>query len=290
MIDKIKLNLIRLTGILPLGIARCLGRLLGTLMSHTNSRNTRVTRINTRLCFTHLSDDEQQEHVKRSLQQTCILTLETCVVWARSPQWLLKHTTQKINEAAMHKAMQANKGVLILAPHLGNWEALGIDMTEYGKLTCMFQPPKQAFLGDFIYSKRQSYGIHLAPTSAKGVATCLKALKSGENVAILPDQNPMQGGGFAPFFGVQAHTITLIHGLVKRTGCRVIASFAKRVEHGFEIHFVEPHTDIYSQDEQTSLNGLNTTIETCVHACPDQYQWEYKRFKTQPNSTENRYK
>jgi len=36
---------------------------------------------------------------------------------------------------------------------------------------------------------------------------------------------------------------------------------------------------IYSPDMETSVTGLNATVESCVRDIPEQYQWSYKRFK-----------
>jgi KDO2-lipid IV(A) lauroyltransferase len=31
-----------------------------------------------------------------------------------------------------------------------------------------------------------------------------------------------------------------------------------------------------------SLAALNRGVEACLRHCPEQYQWEYKRFRTRP--------
>lgn len=186
----------------------------------------------------------------------------------------------------MHEALAIQKGVILIAPHLGNWEMLGTQLKSYSAPTCMYQPPKQAFLDRFIYDKRKTYQMNLAPTNARGVAMCLKTLKKGGLVAILPDQNPTQGGEFAPFFGQATLTMTLIHGLIQRTGCEVIMGVAERIPGGFHQHFIAPDKRIFESDVAASTAGLNKSVEACVNICPDQYQWEYKRFKHRPQGAE----
>ena len=51
------------------------------------------------------------------------------------------------------------------------------------------------------------------------------------------------------------------------------------------------NNNIYSDDLITSLTGLNKSVEECVTDIPEQYQWEYKRFKQDPSGKKKiRYK
>src|SRR5690606_40232572 len=66
-----------------------------------------------------------------------------------------------------------------------------------------------------------------------------KVLKEGGAVGILPDQQPKAGDGeFAPFFGKQALTMTLLSRLAERTGAPVLFAWCERVGEGpqFELH------------------------------------------------------
>ena len=48
---------------------------------------------------------------------------------------------------------------------------------------------------------------------------------------------------------------------------------------GFKIVIKEADNDIVSSDLLTSITALNRSVESCVRDIPEQYQWEYKRFK-----------
>jgi KDO2-lipid IV(A) lauroyltransferase len=124
----------------------------------------------------------------------------------------------------------------------------------------------------------------MAPTNRKGVMMLFKALQGGSIVGILPDQVPAEeaGGEVAPFMGQPALTMTLVHGLIQRTGCAVCSCYAERVEGGFKIVVIEADPDIYSADQVTSVAGLNASVAACVVRAPAQYQWEYKRFRRLP--------
>jgi KDO2-lipid IV(A) lauroyltransferase len=101
-------------------------------------------------------------------------------------------------------------------------------------------------------------------------------------VGILPDQVPGGTGGlFAPFMGVETNTIKLVSRLIDRTNCLVVSLCAMRRSdgQGFDMVFRKADPEIYSKDVETSVAALNRSVEACVRDRPEQYQWEYKRFK-----------
>lgn len=128
--------------------------------------------------------------------------------------------------------------------------------------------------------------MKLAPANMKGVAQMLKLLKAGEMVGNLPDQEPddRSGGVFAPFMGVETFSPKLVTRLISKTGAKVVAGFAERLPdgQGFDIHFIAADAGIYSSDEVEAVTAMNRTVEQLVAKAPEQYQWEYKRFKTRP--------
>lgn len=205
--------------------------------------------------------------------------------------WLqpIKKTLALVRDAEgmeeFRKALASGEGVILLTPHLSNWEIFGFYVCENIESTFMYQPPKIPALDRLLRKVRSRNGIHLAPTNRKGVAQVLRALKNGELVGILPDQVPTrEGGAYAPFFGEQALTMTLISRLVMRTRARVFCGFAERLSNarGFKVVLKKADELIYSEVLEQSVIGLNRSIEQCVEMAIAQYQWEYKRFRRRP--------
>lgn len=254
------------------------------------TESCRITRINLALCFAHMDASERDELAKKSLIETAKTACELGQVWISSPasalQKIVKHSGKEHLDAALAKG----SGVIILAPHLGNWELCGLFLDSHGPSTYLYKPPKLAAFESKMLKYRGRLGASLAPTSAKGVAMLLKALSRGELVGILPDQEPnLDGGVFAPFFGVDALTMTLVSKLANRTQASVLSIFAKRLENseGFEIVIQPARPRVSSLDIESAAAALNETVEDCVRLAPAQYQWEYRRFKRQPDNTKN---
>ena len=200
----------------------------------------------------------------------------------------LKLVVASEGEEKFFSAARSKSGVILLAPHIGNWEIFGFHLCDKLKSTWLYQPPKIELLNKLITKTRSRAGIQMTPTSQAGVSNILSALKRGEVVGILPDQIPsVQGGQFTPFFGEPALTMTLVSKLVQKTQAKVFCGFAKRLDgaKGYKVIVEEAMSDIYSEDINKSINALNKTIERTVLIAVEQYSWEYKRFRKRPDGS-----
>lgn len=278
---------IKLAGGLPLPAARALGALIGRLSYRAGGRPVDVSRDNLRRCFPHLSAEERETLTRESLVQTAMTAAEAPAIWAQTWSRLRRYVRSLDGFSLIEKQQQTGRGLLLLAPHLGNWEIMGPVMPRcVDKITFMYQPTGMEAIDRLMIRGRSKDGVKLAPTTRKGVSQVLKALQAGEVVSILPDQVPDEGSGqTASFFGHPAQTMTLVYKLIQRTGCDVLMIFAKRVTGGFQLVVREADSAVRDSDINTSLDALNRSVEACVREVPEQYQWEYKRFKGAPLPT-----
>ncbi len=221
----------------------------------------------------------------KTIESTLMNAFEMPIIWHRDNQWIQKKVTAIHNEKLLIEAVNKKKGVIVLCPHVGNWEVFGRLLPGFAPTTSLYSPPKQQVFENTIRKGRELSGAKLVPTDAKGIKQLFKALRSGEITGILPDQVPKAGSGvFAPFFGVHALTMTLIHRLIQKTGCEAIIGYAIRNKEGFEIHFKAVNEYLFSDDVIESACGLNKSVEMSLEEDVSQYQWGYKRFKAQPDN------
>jgi KDO2-lipid IV(A) lauroyltransferase len=132
---------------------------------------------------------------------------------------------------------------------------------------------------------RERFGATLVPADTAGVRALFKALRRGELLAILPDQEPRYGNGlFSPFFGIPAYTMTLLARLAQQTGAPIFITYAERLAGGagFQLHFLPLVPCTAETPVEEIAAAVNAGIEACVRRLPHQYQWSYKRFKTRP--------
>ncbi len=275
---------LRICALLPLAWARGLGRCIAALYWPVGGRSRRVTLRNIQLAFPEMTQAEQLALARRSIAATAELIAETGHVWLKDWQIvqsmiLEAHGTEPI-EAALHQG----RGVIVLAPHLGNWEMIGLHLPTMGPTVSLYEPPALRALGPMIEGARQRSGATLVPTDSRGLATLLKSVKRGNISGILPDQAPpdVNAGENSPFMGVPCFTGTLASNMIRRTGALAVFGFAERVPGGFILRYLPAEPDIYDEDTTLSLAALNRGVEQCLRHCEEQYQWEYKRFRVRP--------
>ena len=286
--------LVRLFGLLPSSVSRQLARLLVWIAYRLNLREATNARANTRLCFPDLTPTQVEQFVRETLLQNALTIFEMPTVWVKSPEYWLRHlddedTTQKVKQLLARK-----KGLIIALPHLGNWELSSHYFPQFGAATGLYRPPRQKGLEAAIIKGRSAAGGTLVPTTASGIKLLIAALRRGEIVVILPDQQPKQQGAaavFAPFFGVPALTMTLLSRLAARTQAPVLmTSFLRDGNSGrFKVESFEADEKVSSKDAEVATAALNHDIEKLVLLQPSQYQWVYRRFSNQPDQSPCRY-
>lgn len=258
-----------------------LASVLGPAVYRFNKRERGVTERNLSVVYPHLSNAERQTLAKQSLRHSTATMLELGHAWMAKPPKVEASILTVHGREKLDNARNEGRGVIVLAPHFGNWEVLNFWLSSHFPFTAMYEPPKITALDPVIRHGRERMGASLVPTNPRGVAALLKALKRSEAIGILPDQEPDWGSGvFAPFFGRDAYTATLLPKLVARTQARVVTGVALRIPgKGFAIHFLDADERVYSPDDQTSATGVNASVEAAIALEPAQYQWEYKRYR-----------
>lgn len=280
---------VTLASCLPLRIARLIGKWVGDIAWYTKSQGAHITRINLELCFPQMDSKQREALAHASLQNWGMTIFEIPIIWRKGVKAL--DLIGAVNgEEKVREQLASGKGTIIVSPHLGNWELTGLWVSSLGPTTILYQPPRQADLEDIIREGRGQGGATLVPTNLRGVSALIKALKKGELTGILPDMEPDESGGiFAPFFGIPALTMTLTHNLQQRSGAGLLLAFARRTPTGFDMEILEPDASLSDENPEIAVAALNHLVERSVLIAPEQYQWEYKRFKTSPEGRTRRY-
>ena len=274
--------LLRSFAFLPLRLSRAFGRGVGRLIYALKLTPVRVTRVNLQLCYPELSPEAIEQLCRQRMLHLGQAFFETPRVWSSTDAWLEKKIIAVEGLELLQESLAADPGTLLIVPHQGNWEVIGLWISPQTKMTSLYEPPKIEPLGRWIKSSREKSGATLVPTDVRGVAGLIKALKRGETSAILPDQQPGPNSGIVvPFMGVPVPTMTLVTNLINRSGSRALLATALREPGGWRIHFLPVSEELYSDDQVTAVSALNQDVARIVALAPEQYQWEYKRFRGQ---------
>ncbi|HEY4583206.1 MAG TPA: lauroyl acyltransferase [Lysobacter sp.] len=285
---------------LACALARLPWRLLGAVadalaarMLRRGSREARVAARNLELAYPDLLPSERESLRLGVLRTTARQTLETLRLWTSPPARNLARIDEHIGAAHLDAAIAAGRGVIVLAPHYGNWELLNQWLASRTPLAILYAPPESLVMDAFLNRVRAAQGdtsrVTQIRAEAAGARQLFKWLQGGGVVGILPDQQPKQGDGeFAPFFGRTALTMSLAGRLAVRTGATVLLAWCERIGEDaggprFALHVEPAPADVADRDVATSVAALNRAVEQVARRDPAQYQWTYKRFSIQPD-------
>ncbi len=278
---------------LPLRANHAIGGTVGWLAWITKSRLRTITLINLQLCFPDWSDEEKQRVGKVSLIETGKALTESFWLWRRPIADITPLLHFNDSQQLLENARASSQGLIVATPHLGCWELCCLPLAQENKVSCLYLPPKMAALEPVLLNGRDHLGVHSTPLDAGGIKHILKELKQGRTIGLLPDQEPDEKNGiFAPLFQQPANTMTLMSKFASRTNASVLFCFAVRLPKakGWEYHYIDPVDGIDSADKTIATVSLNQTIEHCIHSQPEQYLWNYKRFRRQQDGTRRNYR
>lgn len=275
----------------PLSVARSVGRALGRVVWLLSLREKHVALVNIRLAYPDLSSRDQKRLAYRSVLAAGEWFAELGIVWMGTESQLRKLAVAVEGADAVNAARNEGHGVVFLAPHVGNWEYAGLFANMLYPMACLYEPPENPGIEDFIVQARGRFGMVPYPTTPKGVVGLTRTLKNGQTVGILPDQVPrdLSAGCNAPFMGEPCFTPTLAVKLAQKTGSKLFYLAAIRVKGGYKVRFIAAESGLYDPDMVLAMTGMNQGIERLITDCPEQYQWTYKRFRTRPVTGPNHY-
>jgi KDO2-lipid IV(A) lauroyltransferase len=279
---------------LSLRRAQRVGELIGRLGYRVLYSERRTADVNIALCFPELALQQRRARVRASLRESAKTLAEIPGIWSRPIGYAVGLVRSEAGRDVLERALARGRGLVVAAPHIGNWEIVGLYAQSMFPMTILYRAPKEQVLEPLMRGGRTSGGGQLVSTDAAGIKAVYGALRRGEAVGILPDQQPrtVSGGVFAPLFGQTALTMTLLGRLARKSRATVVFCVAERLPdgEGFRIHWLPAPEGIDDPDPEVAATALNRGVEACVAICPDQYQWSYKRFRLQPNGAASPYR
>ena len=284
---------------LPWPLLRALADGVAWLWQWLDAREARVARRNLELVRPDLDVASREQLLRAILRTTARQAFETLRLWTRPSARNLADIAEVHGEALFDAALRSGNGLIVAAPHMGNWELLNQWLAKKTPLAILYRPPESAIGEAFLRRVRANADgeVEQVRAEASGVRSLLKRLQKGGVVGILPDQQPKAGEGeFAPFFGKPALTMTLLPRLAHRSGARVLLCWCQRLPGGgaprFALHVEAPPAGIADADSAQAVTALNAGVEAVARRDFSQYQWTYKRYALRPadSGEENPYR
>ena len=274
---------------LPWPLLRALADGIARLLVATDAREASVTRRNLELIRPDLDPAARDALVREIMRTTARKAFETLRLWTRPATRNLADIVETHGEALFDAALADGRGLIVAAPHMGNWELLNQWLASKTPLAILYRPPESA-IGEAFLRRVRAHAdgdIEQVRAEASGVRSLLKRLQKGGVVGILPDQQPKAGDGeFAPFFGKQALTMSLLGRLAARSHAQVLYCWCERLPDSspprFAMHVEAAADGVADADPQRAVAALNAGMEAIARRDFTQYQWTYKRYTLRP--------
>jgi len=185
----------------------------------------------------------------------------------------------------LEAALAQGNGVAIVAGHFGNWEIGAAILAAHGvPIDIVAQRQHNPLFDRAIIAARHRLGVGVIERS-QATRLALRSLRRGRAVAFGADQNAGRTGVFVPFFGRLASTHRGAAVMALRTGAPVFLAIPLRAGSGYHMRVEEVEVDRHgdAEDAVTRMTTAFTTrLESAVRACPEQYLWHHRRWKTRP--------
>ena len=277
----IGLGFLRLVNLLPFNAQLKVGALLGRVIYRIAKSRRHVAEVNIKLCFPELNEKEQATLVKDVFINNGIGIIETAMAW-----WSDRNSfTQKVTlEGREHldEALEQGRGVILLGAHFSTLDLGGLLFSLYYPLNTMYRPHNNPLMEHFIQQGRLRSIDKLIDRS--DFRTLIRALKANEIVWYAPDQDfgPTHSV-YAPFFGVEAATVTATSRIAKMNKSPVLMLTHHRTKDGSYSLVLHPSVQNFpAETDEASGARINLELEKGIRLEPSQYMWIHKRFKTHP--------
>lgn len=284
------LGLLWLIAQLPYTVLLRLGRCLGGVMYRLASSRRKIAARNLELCFPQMSATEREALLKENFASTGITFFEMAIAWWWPAERLRRLGTIEGLEH-LRQAEADGQGVILMALHFTTLEMggglLGMAQDMYG----MYRPHKNP-LFDYVQRRGREQRL-LGVIGRDDVRGMLKLLRAGGVVWYAPDQDyGAQRSVFVPLFGVPAATVTATSKFARMGRAQVIPFTQQRLPdgQGYRLVIHPPLADFPTDSEEADCLRVNQWIEQAISACPEQYLWAHRRFKTRPEGEPKLYK
>lgn len=183
----------------------------------------------------------------------------------------------------VERALRKGKGIILVLPHFGNWELLGVSWVTKGyNLFVFYLDMRLKKVSDLLIRQRRRMNIGLIERSKLKLA--IKLLKENAIIAAIADQDGGDAGVAVPFFGKKISFPAGTSGLHRMTGAVVLPNYLIRnSDDTYTFRVLPPipmeKTRDKKRDEVINSCRIARVFEEIIRQDPGQWLLSYDRFK-----------
>jgi len=181
--------------------------------------------------------------------------------------------------AALDAAHHANRPVILVSAHFGNYDAWRAGLTARGyRVGGLYMPMKNPAANRRYVSTIESIASPLFPRGSEGMANMIRFLRSGGMLGLLGD-HAMAGGEMLDFLGKPALTATSAAKMALKYNALLVPLYATRNPDGLNFT-IDVENPIAHTDAITMTQAINDSTTARVRGHMGQWFWLHRRWKT----------
>lgn len=260
------------------------GSLLGRLMMLMSPSRVKITKENLSYAFPEKNKKWIDDITKKTFENLGIVLVEVSVLGKLTEKDIFDYISYD-NIQLFRDTMEANKGLLLLSAHFGNWELTGISIGLYlGKSVLIpVKNQKNPYINELINDYRTRWGNKVVSMD-KSAIQIIKQIRAGGVVGMLADQSATSDKDiFIQFFGREASTYEAPAELALKFRIPIIIGLAIRQKDG---RYIVKTSKIDIDDLSGNKEGVAELtkrhvkiLESIAKEHPELWLWQHRRWK-----------
>jgi KDO2-lipid IV(A) lauroyltransferase len=292
IVHYLSYSILRLTcaalTILPLRFSYFLAGIIGLFVCHVLRYRRTVVMEKLQTAFGNELDATRIKRIAaESYRQIAMSFIELLI--APKLQKKIRQILTSEQAQLIRELLEQGNGLVTISGHLGNWELQGAAAATAisGLFTVAAVQQSNPYIDRFITQQRNGMGMQVASTK-EAMKLLLQALKNGQAIGLVADQNAGMDAVFVDFFGKSAATHPGPAKLALKFRAPLLIGAAIRTGPG-QFKVLSEKVEIRDDDTVETLTQRHVKVlESFIRQYQEQYLWVHRRWKTRPKAIEKR--
>ncbi|MEA1915900.1 MAG: lipid A biosynthesis lauroyl acyltransferase [Campylobacterota bacterium] len=250
-----------------------------------DKKHRKVVNINLDIAFNNSLSQEKKDEIAASCYKNLLMNFLHIIEAKRlTNEDILKKVTF-VNKDVFDQL--SSKQFILSTAHYGNWELLGVAVGLHvpQRSNAVFKKLNNSYFNEYLKSSREKFGLKMI--EKRGALKYLtKALKNGEGLALLVDQNTNERDGIPiNMFSKQAYQSASTSLLARKYDAPIIPTFITTED--YETYTITFHNPIFvDKTDNQEADILKATqmqadiLQEVIKQEPKGWFWCHKRWKT----------